>query len=143
MYLSLDPGAHPGWAIWNERFELTRCGIDKPPLDRYVVVLCERPTIYPNSKVPPADIITLAITAGRLVCPLADHGARVDWVEPRTWKGQVPKQIHHARIFGQLSPTEQSVVDVCLRGVNPKYREDAMDAIGLGQYAKRMHTFKT
>jgi hypothetical protein len=65
----------------------------------------------------------------------------VYWVEPRTWKGQIPKDIHHARIYASLSSVEQATVDRGLKGVRPKLREDAMDAIGIGLYARKAGLF--
>jgi hypothetical protein len=147
MFLAIDPGEHPGYAVLSDKLELVWCGIQAPGSPnitcfRPSVVLCERPTVYPKMKVDPANIITLAITAGKLVQPWLEAGAKEAWVEPRTWKGNIPKDIHHASIFSKLSTLEQDVVSRCLKGVAPTWREDAMDAVGLAMYGKRMHIFQ-
>ena len=144
MILAIDPGAHPGYAVLDDKLELVWCGIVAPETQGVRVVLCERPWIYPGprSKADPNDIGTLCITAGKLVQPWITLGAKEVWVPPVTWKGNVPKQIHHARILSALAPSEQSVVARCLTGTSPKYREDAMDAVGLSQYGKKMGLFR-
>ena len=145
MYITVDPGAHPGWCIVNDSLAIVACGINKPPRAEFKVVLVERPTIYPkgvsNKRVDPANIITLAITLGKLVNPLEELGAVIKEVEPRTWKGQIPKPVHHRTIRRDLPKSELLVVDTCLKGIADSWCEDAMDAVGLAMYGRRMKLF--
>lgn len=46
--------------------------------------------------------------------------------KPATWKGQVPKEVHHRRIMTELSTAERRVVNRLDR------TRDALDAVGLG-----------
>ena len=71
-----------------------QCGLGDPrayvqprPPARLRDVWIERPVIYPRSKVPPNDIIALALNAGRWGIYL-HLGLEVTLVEPATWKGQ-------------------------------------------------------
>lgn len=141
VYCAIDPGEFSGWSLLSADLKLVKCGIDRPPMLPYKAVLIERPTIYPHTKVDPNNIVTLSLNAGNHAGRLETLGARVHWVEPRTWKGSVPKHIHHPRILAALSPLEQDVVSVCGKGISIKKIEDMMDSIGLAQYAKRMHLF--
>ncbi len=125
--ITIDPGKHPGWAYFPFNI-LNACGAG--PLPSWVGTdvgpcLIERPTIYPRSPVPPNDIITLAIEAGRLSAPFRD----VQWVLPRKWKGTAPKAVMHARIMNALTPEEHDVYRRCNDRGGSK---DALDAIGLG-----------
>jgi hypothetical protein len=142
-YIAIDPGAHPGWAILNERLELVECGINQPPRRKFAVCFYEMQVIRPkDSPGIRKNILTLCVTTGKLVGPLEELGARLAVAEPSTWKGSVPKQIHHARILDKLTPKEQNVVSQCLKGVAMSWVEDAMDAIGLSQYAKQHGIFR-
>lgn len=142
MYLAIDPGAHPGWAILSDELRLIGCGINLAPRWKFKAVLCERPTVYPRSRVPPADIVTLAISAGELVLPFRELGSQILWVQPRTWKGQIPKAPHHASIMDALAPSERAVVAEDLKGVAKEWQEDAKDAVGLAAYGRRFRLFR-
>lgn len=147
MFLAIDPGAHPGWCVLNTDFTIKACGIGEAPEGprlngAYEYVLCERPTIYPYSKVDPRNIITLAISAGDLTGLWRRKGSEIRWVEPRTWKGSIDKKSHHAAIIRALSPADQAAVSKCAAKVrSDKYLEDMMDAVGLAMYGKRMGLF--
>jgi len=65
------------------------------------LIVAERPTIYPGQPAGKAnDQITLAIRLGVLTGHTA---APTYYVEPRTWKGQVGKLMHHRRFISRLS----------------------------------------
>jgi len=72
-------------------FKLTQ---SLPGIDKVVV---ERPQMYVGSKNKgnPNDLLDLAIVVG---CLSTITGGEVVSVLPATWKGQVPKPTHHARI---------------------------------------------
>jgi hypothetical protein len=117
--ISIDPGEHPGWAEFRNGW-LVDCGDDPwniDPCEHHVII--ERPTVYSRSPVPPNDIVTLAIEAGRI----AERFGEVEWVLPRTWKGTVPKSIMTKRILAALTPEDFGPV--------PE-DHNVIDAIGLG-----------
>lgn len=139
MFLAIDPGISTGWAVFNADKQLQICGVGQPPTVGIKRVLIERPQIYraSQSKGDPNDLITLALGAGRYAERFESRGAVVDFVLPTTWKGQVPKAIHHVRIYGALAAAEQEIVSRGGSGVSVKAREDMMDAVGLGVWGRR------
>ena len=139
--LSIDPGTRTGWAEFaNGR--LVACGTtaspDFHPGPRPDRVVIERPTVYPHSQVPPNDIVSLAITAGRLSHALGE----VEWILPRQWKGQVPKPksrrvadyIIHRRVLARLDDAEAVIYLGGISAVPPTCC-DLTDAVGLGLWA--------
>jgi len=126
--ITIDPGKHTGWAAWDASPLLAACGVGVPPafltIGEHGVI--ERPMVYPRSPVPPNDIVTLAIDAGRVV-GMAGF-ASVEWVLPRRWKGSAPKAVMHARIFAKLTLAERAIYDRVKDGA----AKDCLDAIGLG-----------
>lgn len=142
--LSVDPGACAGWAYWRGD-KLVACGVSSPEAFRQVVPpeafvtsklgVIELPMVYKVSKAPPKDIVRLAVRVGILTEKMLAGGIpEVIELCPTTWKGQAPKEIHHARIFAKLSPAEQEVVRACGKGVAPSLRNNMLDAVGLGLY---------
>jgi hypothetical protein len=134
MILAIDPGAYTGWAFFYER-ALTTCGLSRPSrwfeltdCDAYAgyrpLVLIEQPTIYPHSKAPPASIMALQLKVGELKGRFEMVGCKVELVEPRVWKKQVPKTIHNARTRAALTAEELPLT--------VGMRHDVWDAIGLG-----------
>jgi hypothetical protein len=133
--IAVDPGNSTGIAVFaNDHLthvwhvsDMGEAEIMAPLEGERVII--ERPTIYPKMRVPPNDILTLAIRVGRYQEWYESQGARVTLVEPRTWKGQVPKPIHHKRILAKLFTNE-------LRALG-EYRTqiDVLDAVGLGLWA--------
>lgn len=129
MLLAIDPGNDTGWALF-ENGMLIDAGLYFPPLDGAIMdLVIERPTIYPRSKARPADIVTLAINAG-MHAGRASSLTSIHWVEPRTWKGQVRKKIHHSRIVKLLSEDEKCVLRRL--GVTEGKAHNVLDAVGLG-----------
>lgn len=106
MLLSIDPGAHPGFAVFDRDTTMVACFTDVKRIGqyRYETVVIERPMIYPRSHARPNDIVTLAISAGRYAA-LANCANEV-WYQPRQWKGQVEKKIIQSRILRTLWPEE-------------------------------------
>ncbi len=140
MYVSIDPGLTTGWALWAPG--LVACGLGDPRSSKLHMasnltgLWVESQVIYPRSKVPPNDIVKLAHGAGRWCGIYEVLGVPWHLVEPAEWKGQVPKPVHHARIWAKLSPEEQDVVGRCLKGVPAGQRHNALDAVGLGLWVR-------
>lgn len=150
--MTIDPGLATGWALWRGT-TLVDCGLDDPrrselhvvnPPGEYVgdVIVdawIEAPVIYPRSKARPADIMNLCRQAGEWFGTYRTLGVEAHYVEPAEWKGQVPKDIHHARVWAVLSDDERSVVTTAGNGVAPSKRHNILDAVGLGLWvAKRL-----
>jgi hypothetical protein len=128
--LAIDPGLATGWAVF-ESNALTACGTIKPALwDSLSVpygglVIIEEPTIYPHSKTNPAHIMALQLKVGDLRGRFTRMGYVVELVQPRSWKGQVPKEIHAGRTLKKLSAEERMRIPT-------KHTHDTLDAVGLG-----------
>jgi hypothetical protein len=126
MWASIDPGVkYLAEAIWDGH-TLTKCrlvkmGEPKTPADMAVI---EKPQVYKMAAARSADIVDLAIAAGII----SSYYPRTVWRLPASWKGQVPKPIHHQRILQQLTPQEKDL----LVGLTKGELKHIMDAIGLG-----------
>ena len=136
-YLAIDPGLSTGWALLDAWGDLVGCGNgqDWPAgIDRAII---ELPQVYrPGmSHAKPENLITLAVRVGQYKERLEVSGAVVLLEKPATWKGQVPKSVHHPRIRKALLPSEIPAMLAGLRGVTAKRSEDVWDAIGLAKWA--------
>lgn len=92
-------------------------------------VVVEYPQVYPGHRADPNDLIGLALISGAA----ATLGDTIRLVRPLAWKGQIPKEIHHRRIFAQLDMGEQRRIN--LVGVPKSLIHNVNDAIGLGLWA--------
>lgn len=138
--LAIDPGAHPGFALFDdEDNELSECG--NVLINAYINearVVYEKPFIYPHSKADPNTIITLAVTAGRLIerCSVC-HPIIVAYA-PRDWKGQIPKTtslknyIIYRRVLNALNVDERKELADTLSDISAKDGFDVVDAVGIG-----------
>jgi hypothetical protein len=91
------------------------------------LVVCEIPLVYPGRAAKgndPNDLIQVAISAGAAMSACS----RAVSVTPSEWKGQLPKEVHHARIDGELTLPMR----MALRKVAPDKRHNLLDAIALG-----------
>lgn len=151
MYVTIDPGNQTGWAIWNVN-GLVACGLgdprssskhrvtgDSPDVDTIVDAWVESQVIYPRSPVPPNDVVTLAHEAGRWCGRYDVLGVEAHLVKPAEWKGQLPKDVCHARMWAALTPDEAEVVHASLKGVAPKKRHNVLDAIAFGLWVATRH----
>lgn len=148
--IAIDPGTRTGWAAFDDG-RLSACGawigygdgamgcwelsalLKRAAPD---VVVAEVPRIYPmrRSKGDPNDLIQLACLAGAAVAVGRCCGR---FVEPRLWKGTIPKPekradwtkyIVHKRVLPILDETEASLY----LAEAPVGRLDMIDAVGLG-----------
>ncbi len=100
------------------------------------LVLVERPVVYPRDGIKKAkDLITVALVAGAAAA--AFGGApwtETDFVEPRTWKGSTPKDIHNARVLKILDDDELEVFNARIEGLSDGVVHNVVDAVGIGLY---------
>ena len=142
--VAIDPGAkHLGWA----RFDggvLVSCGLSKArtpgahadnvrhaiswwPVD-IVIVEQMSPRDLPNE----ADLLRVTETGCYVAGELQPRTFRL--VPARTWKGSVPKDIHHRRVRAKLSTVEIARLERGLEGVAPRLQHNVLDAVGIGLF---------
>lgn len=93
------------------------------------VALIEVPRVYPERRdEDPNDLITLAIRVGCYVRALSGMGFVCLGVEPRKWKGQLPKAAHHARLLRDYPLIGRAVA---ANVENENKRHNVYDAFGL------------
>ncbi len=146
--LSIDPGNDTGWASWEDGL-LKAAGLGAPilsgrgPID---LVLVEVPMVYPDRKVPPADLVKLAMTAGRqvervrLIESMRNGMASTPvclGVFPRTWKGTLDKDMMVRRIQTMVGPMNKDTAEACmsLSRVPLGKQHNVWDGVGLGHWA--------
>lgn len=153
--LAIDPGLRTtGWACFSEcpqgtwaLFDvgLSRCTsrVFSDVLkvhDRQVPrladgrVVVEKMQIYDitKSKADPEDLVNLSILGGHL----AQHGREATFVEPRTWKGQRPKNAMLPLLKKYLSEIEFLVMESKLAPIRAKsLLHNAHEAVGIGLWA--------
>lgn len=136
-FLAIDPGRDTGWAFFGN-IRLTSCGLGLPwhhvPGSDFVII--ELPQVYraAQSKGDPNDLIKVAVQVGEHKRHYEQRGAQVRLVLPADWKGQVPKDIHHARIWSKLDAKEQEIVNEAGKGIAPSKRHNMLDAVALGLF---------
>lgn len=136
MILAVDPGATTGWAYFHPTGKLSCAGYEKHKLflgycfdDEDLELVVEIPRVYPyGGKGDPNDLIDLAVKAGEI-------RGRFSWqrsieAHPATWKGSVPKDVHHRRVLAALSAEEVALLPKTPR--SKKYDHNMLDAVGLG-----------
>lgn len=114
-----------------------------PWIDVCDVYLVESQELHRMHKAAPKDILRLAQVAGAALATVSHQqpgGAIVRLVSPQEWKGQVPKEIHQARVCKRLGWEFTTKAGYCVP--NEKHLEDfgvvnlsdwkhLLDAIGL------------
>lgn len=100
----------------------------RTPLSAALVL--EKPQVYRagQSKGDPGDLIELAGVDGA-IAGIRSWSSATAYL-PRVWKGQVPKEIHHARINGLLVPDERARIEPCPKSL----MHNVFDAIGIGMF---------
>jgi hypothetical protein len=129
--LSIDPGETTGWAFFVDGcLSSAGCG-DKADLPnmRLQHAVIELPDYFPG-KTHVRSIITLSVRVGWLQRLCEERGARVELAWPQTWKGSVPKKIHHKRLLAVLESDEIELLPKRPRAKN--YDHNLLDAVGIG-----------
>ncbi len=133
MLLCIDPGWNiSGWAVFVGSC-LVGCGCNnnaKIQRMAYDELVIERPQQYVGRRGLNLNPLRSAVDHFVTVAGFR----KVTQLSPPSWKGQVPKQIHHVRIRRALVPRELEVVHTGCRGLRTKHRGDVWDAIGLGLF---------
>ena len=149
--VSLDPGLRGcGVAWWHANGSLAHVAYLRNPVKKgdgpaawmgydSVVLYDNRPDYFISevpqvyragaSKGDPDDLIQLAGVVG--VFAQAFRATTHLGVKPREWKGQVPKDVHHARLVKTLTPEELAMVEA---SAPPSLRHNVLDAVGIGRY---------
>ncbi len=101
-----------------------------PMPDKLVI---EWPQVYTRakSKGDPNDMLPVAAVAGIVIASLSADVVLTP--RPAEWKGQVPKDVHNARVMRRLTPEERNRVDAAQ--LPKSLANNAIDAIGLGLWA--------
>lgn len=111
--------------------------IEWPPFfDHPQVLIIEKPTVYYKDGAKKANaLIKVAMVAGAAAAVFGcDIWTNIKFVEPRTWKGSVPKKIHNNRTLDKLRGDEFAVYTERMWEVAEGLRHNVVDAIGLGFY---------
>ena len=150
--ISIDPGKHSiAWAYFSNAV-LVDCGLIQSKnlvvlatkVDVQIIeyrnitpdlVVVEKPQAYQQKhwKGDPNDLIDLALAAGAATHALGC--CEIEFVLPRTWKGQTPKKISNARTLKNLTDIERQVFK--RMDVIPSLRHNVIDAIGIGMWKLR------
>jgi hypothetical protein len=131
--VAFDPGTYSGMACFYG-LDLMSCRLIESPwrpdicCSRETDCVCEFPFLYPGGrgKGDGNDLLKVARIAGLLTAPFSED--RVRLVYPRTWKGNVPKEVMLDRILEKLSETEKARLPKLPKG---KFH-NVIDAIGIG-----------
>jgi hypothetical protein len=145
---AIDPGLTSGWAQFTAK-KLSGAGVfrehDYPAVwhrgyEQTLVI--EVPRIYPHrSKGDPNDIVQLALTVGEIRGHYRPQVTRIVETYPASWKGQVPKEIHHARVLKQLADDETRILAPHARRFSKThphgFDHNLLDAVALGLWFLR------
>lgn len=97
-------------------------------------LVIEVPTVYQHSKADPQDIVKLAFNAGQWAATIHKWpDCKVEKPHPIQWKGNVPKDIHNARVLSRLRTEETAI----LPRLSKTKSHNMIDAIGLGLWRLR------
>jgi len=136
--IAIDPAARGfAWARYDGGV-LVGCGnIPKADLERVLPDrgarwVMETPQNYGTFGVAHGDLDKLRDTLREIEVWARSNGGTISYVKPFTWKGNVPKQIQHKRVFAILGETEQAIVG---KPYGAKYDHNTYDAVALGLWA--------
>jgi hypothetical protein len=126
--ISVDPGVHACGVAWWVDGALVAAELRSIPLGARSPdwdCVCEKPQVYRGSRVRAADLVDLAIAAGRMTGNLPTK-----YVLPAEWKGQVPKHVQHVRMWEALSDEEIKILTAvdCAKSL----KHNVYDAVCLG-----------
>jgi hypothetical protein len=128
-FTAVDPGRDYYAAARFANSEVTHVLMEVPgvfihPPGQGLVI--EMPQVYRTGQARLKDVTELAFSAGAI----AARYENVIRYLPAEWKGQVPKNIHQARIMAALTQSERKILD----GIKKKDLQHILDAIGLGLF---------
>lgn len=131
MIAGIDPGRRSGLAVMSAGRIVGAWTLDGDELEPQVAALAayvdrvaiETPRAYPGSPVRAQDLVRLARRAQSMATALEVAGVDVSLVEPRNWKGTLPKKTFHGRIRRSLDAQDLTSYD--------KLSEHAKEAVGL------------
>jgi hypothetical protein len=155
----VDPGAATGYAVFvdgllhhcglavattpprtdplksaREIAELVQLGYDARGIWPRSHLIIEWPQVYTRGSNDRNDLLPLCAIAGAVAQRLALFASQRH-VLPRTWQGQMTKDVCHARIKSRLDKYELTVVDAACQGHAPGKRHNILDAVGIGLYS--------
>jgi len=160
VILSIDPGLRGiGAALFDPKGPLLYCGYIKNPITEGAgpqawfslgdhayevlkavarklnkpidVFITELMVVYKkNTRGDPNDLIQVTGVSAAVGAALPIKKAFA--YPARVWKGQVPKQIHNARVIGSLTADERALLEAC--GCPKALLHNVIDAVGLGLY---------
>lgn len=94
-------------------------------LERFGYLAIEIPRVSKQTK-NPASIVTLAITAGRMIERFPHEQLLMMFVDQ--WKGSVEKTVHNSRVLETLYDTERLLIPQ----LAPSLLRNAVDSMGIG-----------
>lgn len=108
-------------------------------------VIVEFPQTYDgrSAKGDTDDLLKLAALIGAYVTAAGLSTSRISFVLPPEWKGNVPKDIHHKRIRGDLTQKELAVLDRYGQTIPASLMHNVMDAVGLGKWRFSNRNFQS
>lgn len=132
--LAIDPGVDLcGWS-WSVASSIRAVGHSPPDFFAGIVgpvrVMIESPVIYPHGNSEgtrdPEVIMRLRETVGYISGLLAAHGITAATTDPRAWKGQLKKPVHHSRVWALLTERERRLIaDAC--GHTPEFMTNKIE----------------
>lgn len=131
--VAIDPGNRSGVAKFMSGHLIYAVTVDRDTPREWAGIVhnathcvVELPQIYRprHSKGNPNDLVPLIMQCGWLESFCAMHEIKFTAVQPRSWKGQLPKDVVQTRMMGILTPEEKQA----LKGLD----HNAYDAIGIG-----------
>lgn len=100
--------------------------------------LYEWPQVYGGglTKEDPNDLLWLSATIGGLMSTFWNVPTTL--VHPRTWKGNVPKKVHHERLKKNMPSKAVAQTELFLKAIPSGERHNVWDAVGLGFWGSRL-----
>lgn len=141
-HVYVDPGKHASGVAWFSHGVLQHVEYRVEPLAGVyghftTLAWCEKPVVRRGSNVRPADLIDLAIAAGRMCGAI--HATT--YITPESWKGQIPctctattvpaNCTHHRRMVRALTVAEMALVKA-VQNCPPALLHNAYDAVTMG-----------
>ena len=131
LYADISKTESEDWDKWSNQppsfLNVAEIALNYEWAEKKAVI--EYPKVHRDTPNPEA-IVKLAAASGAYTALLQAAGFHVEWVEPRAWKGTVPKAIMCKRILAKLDKNEYGRIK------NPK-DHNIIDAVGIGLWKIR------